>query len=103
MSTARVTISVPPGVLKRIDTAARALSMSRSEFISNVMDDHLAEGQAIIGALSDDRIRNAFHEAFTRPGVLKALTSEMGQELSDSQRQKFLQFIKPSGTGKRPR
>lgn len=103
MRTARVTITMTPATLKRIDAAARAFNLSRSEFISRTMDDQLAQGDAIISAMSDDRIRTAFHEAFTRPGVLKALTSEIGQELTDSQRQKFLQFIKPSETGKRPR
>lgn len=103
MHSSRISITLPPPVLKKIDAAAEALSMNRSAFIAAVMQDHLAQGDAMINALGDDRIRNAFHQAFTRPGVLQALVSEMGQELTKSQRQEFLRFLKPDRSGSRPR
>jgi len=99
----RISITIPPSLVKSINAAADALSMNRSEFICNVMRDHLAQGDAMINALGDERIRSAFHEAFTRPGVLQALVSEMGQELTKSQRQEFLRFLKPDRSGSRPR
>lgn len=95
MNYVRISLSIPPALLPRIDKAARALEMSRSEFVSRTLDGALHDGEAMLAVMADERARTVMLEAFTRPGVMGAVAAAIGQELSEADRQRVLSFMRP--------
>jgi hypothetical protein len=100
MQVARISLSMRPDLVPRIDKAARALDMSRSEFIARTVEAALEEGSAILSVLADNRARAAMFDAFSRPGVMGAVAAAMGQELGDADRQRVLSFMRPQSPSK---
>lgn len=95
-----ISILVPPAELARIDRAARAVDLTRSAFIRRTLQGVLDDGEQMISLLANDHARSTILEAFTRPGVMQAVASAMGHELTHADRQRFLAFMKPVSPSK---
>jgi hypothetical protein len=70
--------------------------MSRSEFVTRTLESALTEGESLLSVMSNERVRSALLEAFTRPGVMQAVAQSIGQELKEADRQRVLEFMRPS-------
>jgi predicted transcriptional regulator len=101
----KIAISIDPALLKRVDSAAESLKMSRSRFIDNALAEALSESESVTKAMGNEVVRDAFYEAMTQPGVLRGLAEAMGAKLSGSDlaaAQSMLGHMKPTAKpGKR--
>lgn len=102
----KVAISIDPALLKRVDSAAESLKMSRSRFIDNALAEALSESEGVTKAMGNEVVRDAFFQAMTQPGVLRGLAEAMGAKLSGTDlasAQSMLGHLRPQGEKKAKR
>jgi hypothetical protein len=92
----RVTVSMKPALLKRVDRAAKTLGYNRSEFVSMALDAFLQDGEDFVKVAADPVVMRAMLGAFNKPGVLSAMGRALGEDLDPKQVQLFLAAADPS-------
>jgi hypothetical protein len=98
----KISMSMRPALLKRVDRAAETLQLTRSEFLQRVVESYLDESELQVKALADPVVRAAFLQAMMTPGVPKAMAAALGEELSPDQQQQLFEMLgSPAKKGKK--
>jgi hypothetical protein len=92
-----VTVSLSIGVVRKLDRLAKVQRVSRSAAIEDILVEGLAEADDFVRVMSNDKVRTAMFEALGKPGVVRAIATSLGQELTPADGQKVLQFFKAAG------
>lgn len=98
-----IAITLSPDLIDAVTEYADALSISRSSFIESVLRDAFAQGSLTAQAMTNDAIRKAFLEAFSRPGVMAEMTHILGTQLSENESQMLLEFLRSSEKQRPPK
>jgi predicted transcriptional regulator len=88
-----VTVTLEKHLLKRVDSVARALALSRSRLLEQLVRDGIEEQETWARALANPLIAKALGLAIGQPGVLKAMAEAMGEELRPEQMELFKQAM----------
>jgi len=89
-----MTVSLDGKLFARIDQAAEAMKISRSEWVQMACEDALQQGRDFIKVMSDRVVRDAMFNAFAQPGVVAAIGRAMGETVTASKSQRVLEFFK---------
>jgi hypothetical protein len=104
-----ISFLAPGHLVKRIDGIAAAQNASRSAVIERLLIDSLNEQEDWIRMATDPVVAPAIFGALSQPGVLRAMSAAMREQLSDDQLDLFskamhtmqLQMKKPGKPSKR--
>lgn len=93
----KVTISIDPEILGRVDRLAIAQRISRSQLMERACIDLLEASEGLVKALANPLIRDALLGAFKDREVLRQMAASMGQKLSDRQLDLFAKGLEAAG------
>lgn len=89
----RITITMLPDILHRVDRIAKAQGFSRSEYLERMTRDALARDEVTVKAMTNPTIMAAFARAIGQEQVLKSLAGVLGDELADDQLKLFTDAV----------
>lgn len=85
----RISITIEPKLVRRLDRLAKSSKLSRSELIEQLCRDGMEDQEMMVKAFTNPVLVEAFGKAFANRDVLRAMTSTMGDELEDDQLELF--------------
>lgn len=89
--------AIDPALLKRVDSSAAKLGVTRSELLGELVSDAMESVEAEAKLLSNPRVMKAFAEAIASPGVMRAMTEAMRLDVAPEQAQQVLEFFRKAG------
>jgi metal-responsive CopG/Arc/MetJ family transcriptional regulator len=78
-------VVISPDLAKRIDRMAKLTGKNRSETVQGLIEDAIDDQETTASAVSNPTIMNALLAAFAKPEVMRALMTQMRQEVTDEQ------------------
>ena len=81
----KTSIALDPDLVRRLDRVSRASRRSRSELITDLVQDGLGQEEVMVKAASDPVLMAAVGKALAAPGVLRNMVGGLRSELSDGQ------------------
>lgn len=93
MAKIRVTITIDPALIRRVERAAKKIGSNRSAFIESAVRESIADAEGIANILGDDVSRRAFLSALAQPGIVQSIGRSMGEQLNQEQVQQILGFM----------
>lgn len=85
----RISLTIDPAVVKRINRVAKAQKKSRSAWIETACQDQLGQAEMFVKMTQQPELVQAFGRAFGDPSVMRQMAEVMGQELTDDQLEMF--------------
>ncbi len=81
----KTSIALEPALIARLDRVSRASGRSRSEVITELVEDGLGQAEMMIKATADPVLMAAVGKVMSDPGVLRNMVSGLRTELTDDQ------------------
>jgi predicted transcriptional regulator len=88
----RVTMTLRPELVKRVDRLAKQMGESRSRMAASLLFDALDQQEMAIRATGDPVLMNAVARVMTEPGMMRAVFSGLRSELTEDQFQLFSRY-----------
>ena len=89
----KVSIAISPEVLKRVDRLAKVAGSNRSKMLQELVEDSIEQQEHIIKAATDPVLMNAMAKLMVEPGMLRAMTSALREDLTSDQLDLFKQHM----------
>jgi predicted transcriptional regulator len=89
----KIAITIDADLLANIDRICNAEGRSRSSYIERAIKDSVGEGVAVVNALTNPVIADAFAKAFQNPEVMGAMLRSMGEEPTKQQTKMFTNAV----------
>ena len=89
----KVSIAISPEVLKRVDRLAKVAGSNRSKMLQELVEDSIEQQEHIIKAATDPVLMNAMAKLMVEPGMLRAMTSALREDLTSGQLDLFKQHM----------
>lgn len=93
-SKTKLSITIDPQILRRVERIAKAAGQSRSAMIERLIRDGVDDAETAVQAFTDPLLLQAFAGAFGNRDVLKAMASAVHEEMTDSQLDLFVDRLK---------
>lgn len=97
-----VTMTLPRGLVRRLDRYAKVQGLSRSAAARELLGSALADGEDFVRLMANDKVRGVMLEALAKPGVVRAIAACLGEELSEADREKVLRLFQAASSAERP-
>lgn len=102
----RITLTLDPALVKRVDRMAKATRESRSAVVEDLLRDGLEDQEMFVKAMGNPLLRESLGRAFASKDVLRQMAAVIGDDLGDDQLELFTRmmdgFASPSSNRKRP-
>lgn len=95
----KIAVTVEPALLERIERLAKAKGQNRSRFIEELIRDQIDQEELTVKALTDPVIGPALAGMFARPDILRAMTAQLRQDMTDEQLKLFTGSIEAAMGG----
>lgn len=93
MAKIRITITVDPALVRRVERAAKKIGSNRSAFFESAAREAISDAEGVASILGDDVARAAFLTALAQPGVVQSIGRSMGEQMTQDQVQQMLGYI----------
>lgn len=93
----RITVTLKPSIARKATRVAKSLDISRSKLFEDALEAYLTEAELQAKLLGDNRVMGAFAKAMSAPGVMSAMASAMGEEITESQQTMLRDLLKGLG------
>lgn len=90
----RVTISISPDVLRRVDRVAKSMRISRSAWLEHACLGELDQAELFVKLTQQPELMQTLLGTFGDRSVMRQMAEVMGDELTDAQMQLFTQAMK---------
>lgn len=95
----RVTITISPDVLRRVDRVAKAQRVSRSAWLEAAALSELGQAEMFVKVLQQPELVRSLLSTFANPAVLRQMAAAMGEEVTDEQMKLFTDTMQAISEG----